>query len=117
MWYRVILNYPVVYNTQVLVYYRQDAENRAMHKKIQLQDYLPYYIEKYAEYRKNNKDFRIYFDHEMLGRIYPYFLKDRKNKDIRRILKQINLSEQKLSYRVKFKFPKIFEYYKSIRKK
>lgn len=114
MWYRVILNYTVAFDSEVLVYYRQHAENRAMKKIVQMNAFLPYYIDKYAKYRRQNKDFRIFFDHEILGRIYPYFVTNKKDDDVQRILKQINIFEQKKSYWLKFKWPLIYSFFKKI---
>lgn len=51
MWYRIILNYPVVFYHHFLVSYDQDSENRAMHRKCKLIYFLPYYIDKYDGYK------------------------------------------------------------------
>lgn len=111
MWYRIILNYPVAYNDNTLAWYCQDAENRAMDKEIPLDKHLPYYIEKYAVFRKDNKEFRRYFDRECLYRLYPYALKNRKDPDLQRILDQIDFSLQKASFRFRFWFPEIYNWY------
>ena len=107
MWYRVILNYPVAYNNIPLAYYRQDAENRAMNNEIPLDKHLPYFIEKYEEYRKDNEAFRHYFDRECLHRLYPYVLK-KNSPELKRILSYINFSEYKLSFRFRFLFPRLY---------
>lgn len=57
MWYRIILNFPVVFFDKIMVYYQHDAENRAMEKKHQLKYFLPYYVDKYAEYKNTNPVF------------------------------------------------------------
>jgi glycosyltransferase involved in cell wall biosynthesis len=111
MWYRIILNYPVAYNNIPLAYYRQDAENRAMNNEIPLDKHLPYYIEKYAEYRKNNFEFRKYFDLQSLYRLFPYALENKRNPDLQRVLKQIDFSQQKWSMRYRFRFPRLYNFY------
>lgn len=115
MWYRIILNYPVAYINIPLSYYSQDAENRAMNNEIPLDKHLPYFIEKYEVYRKNNAAFRHYFDRECLHRLYPYALENKRNPELRRILNQINLSEYKLSFRFRFLFPKMYNLYMKLK--
>lgn len=109
VWYRIILNYPVVFYNKTVAYYRLEAENRAMNKKIAIDTFLPFYIEKYAEYRKRNKDFRQYFDRECLYRIYPFFIENRNDKDVKRIISQIDFSLQKFSLRFRFSFPFLYQ--------
>ena len=53
MWFRIIANYLVVFYDKVLSYYMQDAENRAMNNKRLLKYFLPYYIDKYQEFKHN----------------------------------------------------------------
>lgn len=53
VWYRIIANFPVAFNDKTMVYYRQDAENRALQKLIPLDSYLPYYVDKYDRYKHN----------------------------------------------------------------
>jgi hypothetical protein len=117
MWYRIILNHPVVFYNVPLAWYRQDAENRAMDQEIPLNTHLPYYIEKYAEFRKNNREFRRYFDRECLYRLYPYVLKNSKDPEGHRILDQIDFSEQKFSFRLRFRFPKLYKRYLNLKKR
>ena len=57
MWYRLILNFPVVFYDKIMVYYQHDAENRAMKKSHQLKYFLPYYVDKYTKYKDKNPVF------------------------------------------------------------
>lgn len=109
MWYRIILNYPVVFYNQALALYKQDSENRAMHKKIPIKSYLPYYIDKYDHYRASNKEFRYYFDRECLYRLYPYVLNREEKEDVKRILGFIDMTKFKFSLRFRFFAPKLYE--------
>lgn len=56
MWFRIIATYPVVFYDKYMVYYQKDVENRALYKKINLHAYLPFFVDKYVDY-KSNKDF------------------------------------------------------------
>lgn len=115
MWYRILLNYQGVFYNKTLAYYRQDAENRAMNNVIPFEKHLPFFIEKYTEYRQNNRDFRRYFDLQCLYRLYPYVLMPKYRKDLHRVLKQIDFSHQKLSMRLRFMFPRWYNLYLKIK--
>lgn len=61
--WRIIANYPVAFNSTILGYYRQDAENRACEKKhIPIESRIEYYPEKYTTYREKDKELRRYYD-------------------------------------------------------
>lgn len=47
MWYRIIATNKVVFYDRYMVYYRYDAENRALKRSYRLKQSLPYYIGKY----------------------------------------------------------------------
>ena len=110
MWYRTLLNYPVVFYNKTLAYYRIDAENRAMYKEIPLQYFLPYFIEKYDTYRFQNPDFRKFINRFCLEAVFPHYVINKKNPDVIRIMKGIDLSEQKWTYRFRFLFPGLFRF-------
>ncbi len=115
LWYRLMLNFPAVYEDKVLAYYRVDAENRAMNNVIPFEKHLPFFIEKYATYRAENRDFRRYFDLQCLYRLYPYVLMPQYRADLRRVLRQIDFSQQKLSMRLRFCFPRLYNFYLKIK--
>lgn len=115
MWFRIMLNFPVAYCDKTLANYIQDAENRVMNQKIPLEKHLPWFIEKFNESRLNNKEFRKYFDMECLYRLYPYVLKDKKNSGCRKILDHIDLAEYKISFRLRFLFPKWYFWYMKLK--
>jgi len=116
MWYRIILNFPVVFYNNTLAYYTMDSENRAMNKNRPLSAILPYYIEKYKDDRAGNISFRRFIDRFSLAVLYPYYLKNKKDKDVKRILDQIDFSCQPFSKRLQFRFPHLFKFWLNLKK-
>lgn len=115
MWFRLMLNGGGACDGRPLAYYRQDAENRAMHKLIPLEVHIPYFIDEYEEYRKSNDRFRRFFDQEMVYRLYPYlFDKNYKSKAIE-IAKKIDYSQLKFSMHFRMKFPNLYKMYMYLR--
>lgn len=51
MWYRIIANYPVVFYDRYMSFYYYDAENRAMNRNRQLRYWLPFFVDKYNQYK------------------------------------------------------------------
>lgn len=111
MWWRLLLMGRGAVDCTPLAWYRQDSENRAMHKLIPLKRHIPYYIDKYSEYRANDVDFRRFFDLQMLYRLYPYALSTPNDPNLKRILNQIDFSLQKKSMKLRFQFPKLYHLY------
>lgn len=112
LWYRIMLNCPCALDTtKVLSFYRIDAENRACNHVFPLKLHIPYYIEKYADYRAANADFRKFYDLQMLYRLYPYCFEKEYKDDVARISKQIDFSLQKKSMRFRFSFPRVYRLY------
>jgi len=116
MWYRIMLNYPVVFCNKTLAYYRIDAENRAMTKKIPLSSLLPFYLGKYEVYKKRNADFKRYFDRFCLAVLFPYYLENKHDPEVQRILKSIDLSDQPLTQQLRFRFPRTFQFLKELKR-
>ena len=117
MWWRLLLSGKGVFDNRVLAYYRQDAENRAMNKLIPLEKHIPYFVEKYAEARANNVDFRRYFDREIIYRLYPYMFDARYRKDAKRIAKQMDYSLQKWTMKFRMVCPRMYRMYEKLKKK
>lgn len=115
LWFRLMLEFPCAYEDRVLSYYRVDAENRACNHVFPLKIHLPYYIDKYEKYRKENKDFRRFFDRQCLYRLYPYTLKREYKEDLKHCLAPIDWSLQKLSLRFRFLFPRVYNIYRRLR--
>lgn len=115
LWYRIMLHNECVYEDKVFSYYRIDAENRACNHVFPLEIHIPYYIEKYSEDRKNNKDFRRFFDLMMLYRLYPYCFEKKYKKEVKRLLKHIDFSLQKRSMRLRFCFPSLYRWIRKMK--
>ena len=115
MWWRLLLSGKGVVDNLVLAYYRQDTENRAMNRVIPLEKHIPYYMEKYAEARANNVDFRRFFDREMIYILYPYlFISDYK-KTAKIIAKSIDFSLQKWTMYFRMICPYTYRFYQLLR--
>lgn len=98
--YRIILNYPVAFYNIILGYYRQDAENRACVKcDIRLEDRIQFYIDKYQEYRRIDKEFCRYFDMGVVivGTKYLFDYNDRRAFSM---LLKVDYSLQPFYYRI-----------------
>ena len=109
LWWRIILHYPVAYDNQCLAYYRWDAENRITMSKPKLQKHFINYIEKYEQYYTKCPDFKKYLQHAVLGHLYGYYRENPSDKDVKRILKNIDFSLQPFSYRLRYSMPKIYD--------
>ena len=53
MWFRIIATYPVVFYDRYMAFYQYDAENRAMNRTRLLRCFLPYYVDKYQDFKHN----------------------------------------------------------------
>ena len=115
MWWRLLLQGNGAYDSTILAYYRQDAENRAMHKVIPLEKHIPYYIEKYASARAENKAFRRFFDREMIYRLYPYLFDKRYRKQARQLAKQMDYSLQKWTMHFRMVCPYLYRIYEKLK--
>ena len=117
MWWRLLLSGKGVFDNRVLAYHRQDTENRAMNKLIPLEKHIPYFVDKYAEARANNVDFRRYFDREIIYRLYPYMFDAHYRKEAKRIAKQIDYSLQKWTMKFRMVCPRMYRMYEKLKKK
>lgn len=117
MWWRLLLSGKGVFDNRVLAYYRQDTENRAMNKLIPLEKHIPYFVDKYAEARANNVDFRRYFDREIIYRLYPYMFDAHYRKEAKRIAKQMDYNLQKWTMKFRMVCPRMYRMYEKLKKK
>lgn len=109
VWYRIILNFPIVFYNKTLSYYRIDAENKAMHSNPDLQSTLFFHIEKYEEYRRSNNTFRIFFDLFCLRQLFPYYIQSETKQLVKEKIKEIDFSEHPVRWRLQYWFPNIFK--------
>ena len=115
VWWQLLLRGKGAYDSTVLAYYRQDAENRAMNRVIPLEKHIPYYIDKYAEARANNEEFRRFFDREMIYRLYPYLFDKQYCKQAKELAKQFDYSLQKWTMKFRMKFPYLYKTYEILK--
>lgn len=108
MWWRLLLKKGGACYTKPYAYYRQDAENRATNKSIPLEKFIPYYIDKYEEARAKDKEFRKFFDQEMIYRLYPYLFDMRYRKEVRRLAAKLDYSQLKFSMRFRMRCPHLY---------
>lgn len=108
MWWRLQLKNGGACYAKPFAYYRQDAENRAMHKVIPLEKFIPYYMDKFEEARENNAEFRRFFDREMVYRLYPYMFDKRYKKEAQRLGRKLDYSQLKFSLRFRMVCPHIY---------
>lgn len=108
LWWRLMLLHGGASDKRPYAYYIQDAENRAMHRVAPLEKHIPYYIDKFEDARKGNKEFRWFFDKEMIGRLYPYLFEKKYKKEARRLAKKMDYSLQKKSMKWRMVFPHLY---------
>ena len=108
MWWRLMLLHGGASDMRPYAYYIQDAENRAMHRVAPLEKHIPYYVDKFEDARKADKEFRWYFDKEMIGRLYPYLFEKKYRKEAKRLAKKMDYSLQKKSMRWRMVFPHLY---------
>lgn len=110
MWWRLILLHGGAGYAKPFSYYRTHAENRAMSKRIPMEKYLPYYIDKYDEARASNAEFRRFFDEQMIYRLYPYLFSKKYKAEARRIARKFDYSQLKWSMHFRMLCPKTYYY-------
>ena len=117
LWWRIILHCPVAYTNQCLAYYRWDAENRISLSNPKFHKHFIYHIEKYEQYYDKCPAFKKYVQHAVLGHLYDYYKEDSSNKDVTRILEQIDFSLQPFSYLLRYKLPRLYEWLLKFKRK
>jgi len=110
MWYRIILNYPVVFFNKTLAWYKQDSENRLSHQKnADITKCIQFYLEKYDIYKKTHPDAIAYIHSFCAGALIPYFFGDKTEKKLAKtVAKKLDYSKIKLKYRLMYKTPPPF---------
>ena len=114
LWWRLMLLHGGASYLRPYAYYIQDAENRAMHRLAPLQKHIPYYVDKFAEARAKDVEFRRFFDKEMIQRLYPYLIDKRYRTEAKRLVNTFDYSLQKGSLKWRLKWPRLYWAYKQI---
>lgn len=117
MWFRLLLSGRGVLDTRVLAYYNKDDENSLTRRNMPLEKHIPYYLEKYTEARKDNADFRRFFDEQMVYRLYPYLFDKKYFKEARKLSRELDYSLLKSSMRFRMFHPYIYRFLRSLKEK
>ena len=110
MWWRLMLLHGGASYLKPYAFYIQDAENRAMHRVAPLEKHIPYYVDKFAEVRARDVEFRRFFDREMIYRWYPYLFEKPYKKEAQYIAKKFDYSILKWSMRYRMLFPHVYRW-------
>ena len=108
MWWRIIATHAVAFYDKYMVFYRYDAENRALNRTIQLKYFLPYYVEKYQEpLFQSNHVFYRYVNCWAAQQIRSYFFSenDTDRNDAKIAVRKIDYIVIPLKYRLLYKWP------------
>lgn len=106
MWFRIIAIYPVAFYDRYMAFYQYDAENRALNRKILLQNYLPFYVDKYREY-KDNIVFYMWINRWSANIIRSYYFESKYNQleDARVAINNLDYSVIPFKFKLLFKVP------------
>lgn len=110
MWWRIIATYPVAFYDRYMVFYRFDAENRALNRECKLSQFLPYYVDKYRDpIYETNAIFYRYINRWSAQQIRKYYFADNKEsrQDAEEAVKKIDYSVIPVKYRFLYKWPYI----------
>lgn len=116
MWWRVLLQYDGAYCDKPLAFYRQDSENRAMHRVMPLEKHIPFYMDKFADARAADADFRKFFDTQMVYRLYPYLFTRQYRKQAQCLAKQLDYSQLKWSMHFRMRCPWLYRLYELLKR-
>lgn len=106
MWYRIILNFPVVFSDEILVNYNHDSENRALRKRIRLKDFLPYYVSKYNTYCEVDYDFSHFIHTFCAAHIRTYYFGESEEYNEAKVaVKHLRYQDIHFKYRLWYKTP------------
>lgn len=108
MWWHLQLKNGGACYTKPYAYYRQDAENRAMHRVVPLEKFFISYMDKFEEARTTNSVFRKFYDQEMVYRIYPYLFDKRYKNEAKQLAKRLDYSQLKRSMWFRLHFPHLY---------
>ncbi|MBR5327709.1 MAG: glycosyltransferase family 2 protein [Paludibacteraceae bacterium] len=94
MWFRVIAKYQVVFYDRYMAFYKFDAENRILNKPIVLKYFLPYYADKYHDF-KDNRVFYTWINRWAANHLRKYYFEEIAGQRL-----DANVGAKKLDYSV-----------------
>lgn len=107
MWYRIIVNYPIVFYDRYMAWYLYDAENRTMNRTRLLKDWLPNFVDKYQDERfKHNQVFYQWINRWSANRIRQIYFEDSSQRIVAKgAMKKLDYSVLPWKYNILFKWP------------
>lgn len=112
LWFRLLLQGKAAFERRTLAGYVHDVQQKTPGQQQRVfTRYFPCYIGKFAGARAADPAFRRHYDRQCLLRIFPYFASGKATPDMQEVLSAINLAEQPLSFRFRFRHPEFYRYY------
>ena len=108
MWFRIIATHKVAFYDRYMVFYRYDAENRALRRERKLSQFLPYYVDKYQmPMYEANTIFYTYINRWAAQQIREYYFADNKitRQDAQAAVKKLDYSVLPFKYCLLYKWP------------
>lgn len=106
MWWRIIAEYKFAFYDRYMVFYRLDAENRALNTYRILSAFLACYPEKYAKYQQINPVFYQYIQRWCAIWLARYYFGTKKERqEARNAARRLDLSVISLKYTYMFLSP------------
>lgn len=108
MWFRINAVYKTAFYDRIMVYYEQEAENRAMNRRRDMRYFLPYYVDKFKDPMfRGNKECYTYVNRWCAVRIKQYyFSNDELNrKEAKEAATRLDYSVIPFKYRLFFCLP------------
>lgn len=112
VWYRIILNYSVVFCNKTLAFYNKDAENRAekhFHAHFDIKRRMEYYIDKYESYFKQEPAFARFISLRAAWLILQggYYFGNQYDRDAtNKIVQYLAYEHMPYKYRLIFRTPR-----------
>ena len=107
MWWRIIATYPVAFYDQYMVFYRVDAENRALSHKMRLRYDSPFVVDKYQINQwRSNRLFYKWINHHSAQWIAKYLFTDSSQRvDAYEAAEKLDYSVIPFKYKLLLKTP------------
>lgn len=107
MWFRIIVDYPVVFYDRYMAFYYYDAYNRAMNRKLEFKSWLPCYVGKFNKY-KGNEPFYSFIERWCAVKIKQIYFNDVEQRaDAKFAALMLDYSVIPYKYKYLFKSPYI----------
>lgn len=110
MWYRIIVDVPVVFYDRYMCFYYYDADNRAMNRPRKLKNWLPYFVDKYSKY-KGKEPFYTFIERWCAVRIKQIYFNDKQQRaDAKIASRKLDYSVLPKKYKCLFRMPFFISY-------